>query len=67
VRRSLRRIHEDGHRPSCRDVIEERFPGREFEHTLMDFNNDTPTRHVDILEVLDGAAERIAGELAREP
>ena len=32
----------------------------------MDFNNDPTTRHVDVLEALDQAAERIAGELARE-
>jgi hypothetical protein len=48
---------------TVRFVIEEASPGRVFEHTLMDFNNDPDTRHADILEVVDEATARLTREL----
>jgi len=48
---------------TVRFVIEELSPGRELEHTLMDFNNDPDTGHGDILEVLDEAAARVTRAL----
>ena len=46
-----------------RFAIEARFPEREFEHTLMDFNNDEKTSHTDLLQVIDAAAKKIKQEL----
>jgi len=50
---------------TVREVIGEMFPGREFEHTLMDFNNDPGVTHDRILGVLAAAESRIAKEIHR--
>jgi hypothetical protein len=48
---------------TVRFVIDDLKPGHEYPHTLMDYNNDTSTRHEDILHVLAQAKQRIGKEL----
>ena len=48
---------------TVRFVIDDLVPNREFEHTIMDFNNLPTTTYKDILKVLKLAKERINKEL----
>jgi len=48
---------------SVRFVIDELVPDHGFAHTLMDYNNESSTRHSDILHVLEISRQRIEGEL----
>ena len=46
-----------------REEIERLLPESEYQHPLMDFNNDPQTSHSNILRVLATAKNRIRGEL----
>ena len=48
---------------TVRTVIDDMIPDNEFEHTLMDYNNASTTKHVDILRVLEVSKRRIKQEL----
>jgi len=48
---------------SARFVIDDLVPNHGFVHTLMDYNNESSTSHLDIMHVLDLARLRIEGEL----
>lgn len=48
---------------TARFVIDEIIPNHGFAHTLMDFNNAPPTKHGDILHVLELSKKRIEQEL----
>jgi len=48
---------------TVRFLIDEIVPNHGFAHTLMDFNNESSTRHSDILRVLEMSKQRIEGEL----
>ncbi|HVP37190.1 MAG TPA: hypothetical protein VMT04_09370 [Terriglobales bacterium] len=50
---------------TTRFIIDEFIPNHGFEHTLMDFNNATSTRHGDILHVLELSKKRIKQELLK--
>jgi hypothetical protein len=48
---------------SVRFVIDEKVPGHEYAHTLMNYNNEPSTTHEDIMAVLETAKQRIQEEL----
>lgn len=48
---------------TVRFLIDEIVPSHGFTHTLMDFNNESSTRHSDILHVLEVSKQRIDAEL----
>ncbi|MGB5490035.1 MAG: hypothetical protein WBM76_04325 [Woeseiaceae bacterium] len=48
---------------TVRFLIDEIIPNHGFAHTLMDFNNESSTKHSDILHVLEMSKQRIEGEL----
>ncbi len=57
-----------GHRGAAmqeaRFVIEEMAPGRDYDHRLMDYNNDSRTTFADVQEMLRRLEHRIAKRLA---
>ncbi len=48
---------------TVRFVIDDLIPNHGFEHTLMDYNNASSTKHGDILRILEIAKERIKKEI----
>lgn len=50
---------------TVRSVIEDMHPDRQFEHTLMDYNNASSTTHGDILRVLKISKKRIEQLLSK--
>ncbi len=50
---------------TTRFAVDELIPNHGFEHTLMDFNNAPPTRHEDVLHVLELSKQRIKQELLK--
>jgi hypothetical protein len=50
---------------TTRDVIDVLYPAHEYEHTVMDFNNDPSTGFNDIIKVLNFVKNRIEAELQK--